>query len=95
MQLEAIRITHPRFDPEDFGRGRYTMDESRLICQIANSYSDIGQRRMALNIYSQLLRYIEKNDQALAGYAGQFCLVANNFAIDLAQEGYFKEAIEL
>ena len=95
MHLEAIRLTHAGFDPEDFLRSRYTMAECRLICLIANSYSDLGERKKAIDMYRQLLRYIEKNNQQLTGYSGQFCLVAHNYAIDLTAERRYAEAIEI
>ena len=95
MELEAIRLTCPRFDPEDFRQGHYTMDETRLINQIANSYSEAGEKKRAIDIYRQLLWYIEKNDKELAGYAGHFCLVAQNYAIDLGTESYYSDAIEI
>lgn len=95
MELEAIRLTCPRFDPESFRQGHYTMDETRLINQIANSYSEVGEKKRAIDIYRQLLWYIEKNDKELAGYAGHFCLVAQNYAIDLGKERYYSEAIEI
>lgn len=95
MQLEAIRLTHASFNPEDFLHNRYTMAESRLICQIANSYSALGERKRAIDMYGQLLKYMEKNNQQLAGYAGQFCLIAHNYVIDLTQEERYREAIEI
>lgn len=95
MELEAIRLTCPRFDPEDFRQGHYTMNETRLINQIANSYSEAGEKKRAIDIYRQLLWYIEKNDKELAGYAGHFCLVAQNYAIDLGTESYYSDAIEI
>ena len=58
MQLEAIRLTCPNFDPENFQQGRYTMNESRLINQIACTYLDAGQGKRAIDIYRQLLGYV-------------------------------------
>lgn len=95
LELEAIRLTCPRFDPEDFRQGHYTMNETRLINQIAKSYSEAGEKKRAIDIYRQLLWYIKKNGKELAGYAGQFCLVAQNYAIDLGTEGYYTDSIEI
>lgn len=69
-QPEAIRLTRPGFDVEDFRHGHYSMDESKLINQIARTYSEAGQRKRAVDIYRQPLWYIEKNDKELAGYGG-------------------------
>lgn len=95
MQLEAIRLTCPKFDPDDFQRGRYSMEEARIINQAANTYSEIGDKKRAINVYRQLLSYIEKNFKDLAGYASLFCLVAQNYAIDLGTEKYHSDAIEV
>ncbi len=95
MQLEAIRLTHARFDPEDFRHGHYTMDEVRLISQIANTYSGLGNRTRAIDMFSQLLSYMEKNSQQWTGYAGQFCLIIQNYAINLVYEESYRKAIEI
>lgn len=95
MQLEAIRLTCPKFDPEDFQHGRYSMDECNLINQIANSYLDMGQRKRAIDIYRQLLWYVEKNCKELVDYSDHFCLIAQNYAITLGLEKRYLEAIEI
>lgn len=95
MQMEAIRLTCPGFDPEDFQRGRYSENEALLINQIAVTYSAAGQKSRAIDIDRQLLFYIEKHFKELAGYAGTFCLVAHNFAIYLASEKRYAEAAEI
>lgn len=95
MQLKAIQMTHPKFDPEDFQHSHYSMDETRLISQIADTYAEMGQRRRAIDMYRQLLRYVEKNDKVLNGYANHFCLLSHNYAIDLTLEKRYSEAIEI
>ena len=95
MQLEAIRLTCPAFDPEDFRRGHYTMDECVLINQIANSYSDAGQQERAIDMYRQLLWYVEKNTKELSGYSARFTLIAHNYAIDLLEDKQYARAIEV
>lgn len=95
MQLEAIRLTCPKFDPEDCLHGRYNMNEYRLINQIANTYSEAGQRKKAIDIYCQLLNNLEKNCQELGSYPSMFCLIAHNYSIELGRERRYLESIEL
>lgn len=95
MLMKAIRLTVPRFDLEEISLFRYSMAETTLINQIALCYSNAGQKRKAIDIYRQLLKYIEKNDQELAKFAGHYCLVAHNLAICLGTERNYKEAIEI
>lgn len=95
MQLEAIRMTCPKFDPEDFRRGHYSLDETRLINQIAMTYSQLGDKKRAADMYDQLLRYVEKNDRELAGFAGHYCLIAHNYAINLGKGKRYSDSIEI
>lgn len=95
IQLKAIRMTRPKFDPEDFQRGHYSLEETTLINQIAWTYSQLGERKRAIDMYYQLLKYIEKNHRELAGYAGHFCLVAHNHAINLGMEKRYADSIEI
>ena len=95
MQMEAICLTCPKFDPEDFQRGRYNMNEFRMINQIVNTYLEVGQQKRAIDIYRQLLRNIEKNCQGLVDYASTFCLIAHNYAIALGVEKRYSESIEI
>ena len=95
MQLEAIRMTCPKFDPEDFRQGHYSLDETRLINQIAWTYSQLGERKRATDMYYQLLKYVEKNHRELAAYAAHFCLIAHNYAINLGMEKRYSDSIEI
>ena len=95
MQLDALRLTCPKFNLEDFQRGYYTIDETELITQIAQTHSLFGQKRRAVDIYRQLLWYIEKHNKELAGYASHFCLVTHNYAICLDAEKRYMDAIEI
>lgn len=95
MQLEAMRLTHPKFDLEEIRHSYYTLDEAELINQIANTYQRMGQRKRAIAIFEQLLPYIEKNYQELPDYGNEFCMVAKNYAADLAREARYTDAIEI
>lgn len=95
MLMRAIRLTVPRFDVENIGQFRYSMEETKLISQLVDVYSDVGNRQMALKIYKQLLAYVEREDKDLPRFAGHFCMIAHNYAIDLTLEKCYKEAIAL
>lgn len=93
MLMRAIRLTVPRFDVENIGQFRYSMEETKLINQLAVSYMAAGDRQMAIKIYKQLLAYVEREDKNLPRFAGHFCMIAHNYAINLGLEGRYKEAI--
>lgn len=95
MLMEAICLTVPRFELDKIGEFLYTLEESRLINQLANVYSSVGELKRAANIYSQLLKYVEKHDEGIMDYAKHFCLIAMNYAIDLDTAKHYDEAIEL
>ena len=95
LLLEAIRLTIPNFDLKKVSRFRYSMNEVALVNKVARTYARAGDRKKAISILSQLLQYIEKNNQELDKFAAQFCLVVHNCAIDLAVEKRYKEAAEL
>jgi transcriptional regulator with XRE-family HTH domain len=93
MLMEAMRLTIPRFDLKKISEFRYTVMEVTLINKIARTYSRSGDRKKAIGISRQLLKYIEENNQTLDEYPRQFCLVAHNHAIDLALEKKYEESI--
>lgn len=95
LLMEAIYLTVPRFDLKEICERHYTTDETRIINQIAATYAMAGQRNEAINIYSQLLNYVQKCNQYLARYAGQLALITYNYSINLALEKCYEEAIEI
>lgn len=95
LLLEAVRLTIPGFDLKKISRFWYSMEEVILVNQIAKAYASMGNRKKAIDILRQLLRYIEKNNQELDKFAAQFCLVAHNCAIYLALEKKYEEAVQL
>lgn len=95
MLLEAIRLTVPRFDLKRIASFSYTIEEIMLVNQIARIYANSGNRKKAIGISSQLLKYIEKNNTSLNHYPRQFCLVASNCAIDLDCEKLYERAVTL
>ena len=56
MLIQAIGLTIPDFDLEIIGSHLYTVDEMKIINQIAGVYSDMGQNKKAADIYYQLLK---------------------------------------
>ena len=59
MLFEAIRLTPPNFDIDAIYEGLYSIDEVKVINQIALVYSDLKQHKKAIDIYYQLLKYIK------------------------------------
>lgn len=95
LLLEALRITVPRFDLQEIHTGLYSLDETTLINKIAVTYALEGERRRAIDVYRQLLKYIQKHFQRLPGYAGKLSLIAHNYSRELILEKRFEEAKEV
>lgn len=89
--MEAIRLTSPRFDPNDLGRCLYSTGEVVIINQLALHHSFCGQSEKAIDIYRQLLKLLLKRTP------DHSCLylVAYDYAWCLASANRLKEALEI
>lgn len=96
LLLEALRITVPNFDLEEINLGLYSMGETTLLNQIAVTYAQMGQEKKAIDIYRQLLKYVQKHYcEGMSRYAGKFALVAHNYTHALFMVGRYDDAIEV
>ena len=80
MLIQAIGLTIPDFDLEIIGSHLYTVDEMKIINQIAGVYSDMGQNKKAADIYYQLLKYVQKHQQEAVISSGMLPMVLGNYA---------------
>ena len=95
MLTEAIRMTVPKFDLNDIGRGLYTVDEIKIINQLAIVYSNVGKHIDAIGIFSQLHKYIQKHFQNIPLARARLSMVAYNYAKVLRLIGQYQNAIEI
>lgn len=95
MQMEAIRLTMPRFDPEHIGLGPYSAEELRLIMLIANTYTEAHQYAEAERIYRMGLEYLEANGQYMRFYAHLMPSFIAKLANTLTYMGQYQEALEM
>lgn len=94
MLLEAIRLTVPRFDPDALDNRLYSMDETEIIAQIAETYSDAGQHEKAAGIFSQLLAYAQEHAQNVIHPARQLSSATLSYARELCLIGRYEKALE-
>ena len=95
MLTEAIRMTVPRFDLDDIGRGLYTTDEIKIINQLAVVYSNAGDSMGAISILSQLHKYIRKHFLNIPLTRAHLNMVLLNYARELFIIHQFPKAIEI
>lgn len=95
MLLEAIRLTVPRFSVEEIESFLYSFDEIKIINQIGNAYAEAGQHKKAIDVYSRLLRYVQKHNSNITQSTGQLTLVAYNYALELCACRLYEDSIEI
>ena len=95
MLFKVIRLTVPNFDIDAIEKGLYSIDEVKVINQIATVYSDLEQHEKVISIYDQLLQYIKKHFQNILQSGGLLPLVAFNYARELDLIGRYTDAIEI
>ena len=95
MLMKALDMTHPNFDLGKFERCLLSVEDVKSLNQIAITYSETGERRFAIRIYEQLLRYTKRrlfNNEALFSVLPMLCY---NYSRLLGRERRYEECIEI
>lgn len=95
MLMRAIRITIPKFNAEEVEGHFYTVEELKLINNIAGVYSNLGQNKTAVDMYYQLLKYMKKNFCNLEQIVGIYILANYNYSRLLCLEKIPKQSLEI
>lgn len=96
LLLEALHLTTPDLDLEEINLGLYSLEETSLLNAIACDYAQMGQLKKAIDIYRQLLKYVQKRYcDGMSRYAGKFALVAHNYTRTLFAVKRYDDAIEV
>lgn len=91
MLLDALRLTVPSFELDEINSHLYTVDEIKIINQIACTYSESGENEKATDIYYQLLKYVEKHFKEVIISSGVLPLILYNYARVLDLQGRYKD----
>lgn len=92
--FKAIKMTISNFDLDEIGRHWYSLEELQIINQIGIVYGDNEQRRRAIDVYYQLMKYVKRRIVANSDNAPIISLVAYNYSLYLCLEKRYEEAYE-
>lgn len=95
LLLQAIKITVPDFSIDRINDFLYTFDEIKIINQLASTYSDMNELDVALQIFTQLMKYIEKHFHEVLTGNGILPMVLHNYARTLDLDKQYKKSIEI
>ena len=95
MLLEALQISCPGIDPEHLQGHLLGEEEGKLLNQIAITYSESDERRRAIEIYRQLMDYLQTHQVGTETGAALLPLVAYNYSRLLGRERRYEECIEV
>lgn len=95
MLMQALDMTHPNFDLEKIERCLLSIEDMKSLNQIAITYSEEGKRRQAIEIYRQLIRYVESHFPDCEVRQVMLPLTAYNYSTLLGLERRYEEAIEV
>lgn len=95
MLTHALELTCAGINLKNMGRFLLGEDEAKIINQIAITYSEEGNRRQAIEIYRQLIRYVQSHFAGCEIGQIMLPLTAYNYSKILGLEHKYKEAIEV
>lgn len=95
LLLQALSLTLPEFDFDHISNYLLGIEEVKILNQIANSYSEAGDRRFAIHIYRQLFEDPRKRLFNIEAELTLLPLLAYNYSRLLGLERRYEEEIEI
>lgn len=95
LLLDAIHLTAPNFDEENINQRLYNLTEVKIIIQLAANYSDNGQHKKAIDLLSQLLKYVQKHFKRNTQAVQQLSHITYSYALALGIDGRYEDSIEI
>ncbi len=95
MLMDTIRITVPSFDVEEINKNLYSLEEIKIINHIASVLSKSERIDEAIDIYYQLMKYVNKRGRILSDSIVMSPFIAHNYSRLLCQNERPKDAIKV
>ena len=95
LLLQALSLTLPDFDFDHISDYLLGIEEIKILNQLANSYSEAGDRRFAIHIYRQLFEDPRKRLFNIEASLTILPLLAYNYSRLLGLERRYEECIEI
>lgn len=95
LLLQALSLTLPDFDFDHISDYLLGIEEIKILNQLANSYSEAGDRRFAIHIYRQLFEDSRKELFNSEAKVSLFTMLSYNYSRLLGLERRYEEEIEI
>ncbi len=95
LLFQAIHLTHMDFDIDDIGRHWYSLDEIKIINQLAITYAENHLYEKATDIFHPLMNYLQKKFIITSGTATTAILIAYNYSNILCKQARYERAQEV
>lgn len=95
LLLQALSLTLPDFDFDHISNYLLGIEEIKILNQLANSYSEAGDRRFAIHIYRQLFEDPRKQLLNTEAKVSLVIMLAYNYSRLLGLERRYEEEIEI
>lgn len=90
--IEALKLTHPAFDLSKVKKGIYSIDDMKIINQIAMAFSEQGDSEKALKIWENLLANNKDRYESIVPVRTQRCLILYGLSREYLVTGNYKKA---
>lgn len=95
LLLQALSLTLPDFDFDHISNYLLGIEEVKILNQLANSYSEAGDRRFAIHIYRQLFEDPQKQLLNTEAKVSLIIMLSYNYSRLLGLERRYEEEIEI
>jgi len=95
LLFQAMRLTIPHFNIEDIGKHWYSLDEIKIINQIAIVYAENQENEKAADVFHPLMNYLRRKFVISSETSSTAILIACNYSNLLCCQKRYERAQEV